>query len=124
MIGVVEDKTAKAYPLHILNWHEVVNDTVAGRGDSRLAAKEKVIGARVGDTNKAYPLSALQQLTQPLKETVGGKALTITHQPEGQSATVVETATGRPVATVTTYWFAWVTFHPETEVYGLPEGSP
>lgn len=31
VIGIVEGKTAKAYPLRILNWHEVVNDTVAGR---------------------------------------------------------------------------------------------
>jgi len=29
VIGVVEGKTAKAYPLRILNWHEVVNDKVA-----------------------------------------------------------------------------------------------
>lgn len=66
----------------------------------------------------------------PSFQTIGEGSVTygrlkyITHQPEGQSATVVETATGQPVATVTTYWFAWVTFHPETEVYGLPEGSP
>lgn len=26
VIGVVEDKVAKAYPLRILTWHEVVND--------------------------------------------------------------------------------------------------
>lgn len=31
VIGIVEGKTAKAHPLRILNWHEVVNDTVAGR---------------------------------------------------------------------------------------------
>ena len=31
VIGIVEGKTARAYPLRILNWHEVVNDTVEGR---------------------------------------------------------------------------------------------
>jgi hypothetical protein len=29
VIGFIEGKTAKAYPLRILNWHEVVNDKVA-----------------------------------------------------------------------------------------------
>jgi len=28
VIGVVEGKTAKAYPLRILNWHEIVNDDI------------------------------------------------------------------------------------------------
>jgi len=31
VIGIVEGKTARAYPLRILNWHEVVNDTAEGR---------------------------------------------------------------------------------------------
>ncbi len=31
VIGVAEGKMAKAYPLRILNWHEVVNDTLAER---------------------------------------------------------------------------------------------
>ena len=30
VIGVEVNGTAKAYPLKILNWHEVVNDTVNG----------------------------------------------------------------------------------------------
>ena len=30
VIGMVVDGEAKAYPLKILNWHEVVNDTVNG----------------------------------------------------------------------------------------------
>ncbi len=31
VIGVVEGQTAKAYPLRILNWHEVVNDQIGGK---------------------------------------------------------------------------------------------
>lgn len=31
VIGVVRKGEAKAYPLRILNWHEVVNDKVADR---------------------------------------------------------------------------------------------
>ncbi|HXV75625.1 MAG TPA: DUF3179 domain-containing (seleno)protein [Candidatus Polarisedimenticolaceae bacterium] len=31
VIGVVLDGQTRAYPLRVLNWHEVVNDTLAGR---------------------------------------------------------------------------------------------
>jgi hypothetical protein len=31
VIGVVVDRQARAYPLRVLNWHEVVNDTLAGQ---------------------------------------------------------------------------------------------
>ncbi len=34
LIGVVEGSVAKAYPLRILTWHEVVNDTL---GDKPIA---------------------------------------------------------------------------------------
>lgn len=30
VVGVVIDNEAKAYPLNILNWHEIVNDSIAG----------------------------------------------------------------------------------------------
>ena len=31
VIGVIEKDAAKAYPLRILTWHEVVNDNIGGR---------------------------------------------------------------------------------------------
>lgn len=31
ILGVALNGAAKAYPLKILNWHEIVNDTVGGR---------------------------------------------------------------------------------------------
>ena len=31
VLGVVHNGKAKAYPIKILNWHEVVNDTIAGK---------------------------------------------------------------------------------------------
>ncbi|MGH7544195.1 MAG: DUF3179 domain-containing protein [Gemmatimonadota bacterium] len=32
LLALDEDGTAKAYPIRILNWHEIVNDRVGGRG--------------------------------------------------------------------------------------------
>ena len=31
VLGVVHEGVAKAYPIKILNWHEVVNDEIAGK---------------------------------------------------------------------------------------------
>jgi len=31
ILGLVEGSEAKAYPIKILNWHEIVNDTLAGK---------------------------------------------------------------------------------------------
>lgn len=31
VLGLVDDGEAKAYPIKILNWHEIVNDTLAGK---------------------------------------------------------------------------------------------
>ncbi len=31
VLGVVHEGVAKAYPIKILNWHEVVNDQIAGK---------------------------------------------------------------------------------------------
>lgn len=31
VIGVEVDGEARAYPIRILNWHEIVNDTVSGK---------------------------------------------------------------------------------------------
>ncbi len=41
--------------------------------------------------------------------------------PVAQSARVIDSS-GRPIPSVTAYWFAWVAFHPETEVFG--DSSP
>jgi hypothetical protein len=30
VLGIVRGKTARAYPIRILNWHEVVNDRIDG----------------------------------------------------------------------------------------------
>ncbi len=88
--------------------------------DPRLHPKERVVGVRIGEKSKAYVLSALKSLGQPLKDKIGDQEITLTYDPEGQSATVTETATGKPLPAVSAYWFAWVTFHPQTEVYGAP----
>lgn len=32
VIGVYRDGVAKAYPIRIMNWHEIVNDEIAGQG--------------------------------------------------------------------------------------------
>jgi hypothetical protein len=88
--------------------------------DPRLHPKERVLGIAVGGESKAFPLRSLAVLSKPLIDTVGGKKFAITYEPEGESAAAIESETGKPYPAVTAYWFAWVTFHPETAIYHAP----
>lgn len=80
-----------------------------------LPPKEPVLGVRVGDATRAYPLSELAQRNAPLEATLNGRAFTITYDRESESARIVQSEEG--VTWMYGFWFAWHAFHPETEVY-------
>jgi len=81
------------------------------REDDRLPNKTPVIGVVLGDTRRAYLVSAIQGQWQ---DTLGTDA-TLTLQGDGQGGVaVVDMPEGTQVTH--TYWYAWVAFHPETEL--------
>ena len=53
------------------------------------------------------------------------KKITVVYNPTANSAQVVDAESGELLPSVVAYWFAWVSFHRETDVYGdpLPEGG-
>jgi hypothetical protein len=63
VIGVVIDGQARAYPLLILNWHEVVNDTLGGRPIaitySPLCDGAVAFDRRAGDETLEFGMSGL-----------------------------------------------------------------
>ncbi len=63
VIGVVVDGVARAYPLRILNWHEVVSDTLAGRPIlvtyNPLCDSAVVFDRRVAGETLAFGVSGL-----------------------------------------------------------------
>jgi hypothetical protein len=89
--------------------------------DARLSPKDKVLGFSLGGVRKAYPLSVLRDRKAPLEDHVGGKAVKIIYDSAADRAHVVDARSGELLSSVVAYWFAWATFHPQTQVYLLPE---
>lgn len=84
---------------------------------TRYHPKERVIGLSMGDQSKAYPITELaKQRKARFNDVFAGKTLTIEYDATSQSAVIYD-AQHRALPTTTLFWFAWVAFHPETEVY-------
>lgn len=84
--------------------------------DRRYATKSVVLGVKIGDLAKAYPFEELPADTDTLNDTIGNQAIVINYDLPSQSAWVLD-ADGREIPSFTAYWFAWIAFHPETEVF-------
>jgi hypothetical protein len=104
----------------------------AGGNDDRLAPKERVVYLEAGEDAVAVPFPHLaEQGTVEIE--VGGRTLTVTWEPgtasalddatiaQGRdvgSASVVDAATGDPVAFDTPFWFAVAAFRPDVRIVG------
>jgi hypothetical protein len=90
--------------------------------DDRLPLKEWVLGVEAGGATKAYPFSVLARAVDAkgeLTDTVGGKRLRVRYDRAHGTAEAFD-AEGRPWPGTMAFWFAWVAFHPLTEVLGAP----
>lgn len=86
--------------------------------DERVAPKEWVLGLSVGKARKAYPFRTLAtrvDKTGVLEDRLGGEVVRIRYDPRHRTARA-EDAAGKPLASVLAFWFAWVAFHPQTEL--------
>ena len=84
--------------------------------DDRFSRRELVIGVKLGDAAKAYPVAAILAAPDGLvRDAIGGETVVLQAGSDGKSVRVVEAPAG--AHTVHTFWFAWVAFHPETAVY-------
>ncbi len=84
--------------------------------DLSYPTKEWVLGIEVDDTFKAYPFSELEKASQPLTDQVNGQRVHIHFNPRANSASITD-ADGKPLPSMMAYWFAWYTFHPDTQVF-------
>jgi hypothetical protein len=85
--------------------------------DEIFHPKETVLGIEINGQFKAYPFSELEKLkNEKLKDKFQGEELTINYQQDSQSATI-SNSQGKELPALTTFWFAWYTFHPRTEVF-------
>ena len=82
--------------------------------------KEVVVGLEHGGVYRAYPFVELdRQGKAEFSDTLGGKRFDFRWDAQNRSLTVADEY-GRPVAAIQGFWFAWVAFHPDTEVLSAP----
>lgn len=83
----------------------------------RLHPKERVLVVVSGESAKAYPFSELEKADSPFEDKVGEKSVIINFEDGGYvSATDFDK---NPVDSFVSFWFAWYTFKPDTEVFEL-----
>ena len=80
--------------------------------------KSWVIGIRMGDTYKAYPLENLSKTDKSvLSDTIGDTPIKLYYDPTDHTVQVVNEITKATIPHVKLYWFAWQAFYPDTEIY-------
>jgi len=84
--------------------------------DKRYHPKEYVIGVEIDGKFKAYPFAELSKAPSPLKDRLAGKNYTIHYDAKHRSAEV-KGENNTSITTITSFWFAWMAFHPNSEVY-------
>lgn len=83
--------------------------------------KERVLGLEIGDRFKAYPFSEIDKAGQTsLDDQFAGQKITIHWDKDNQQASLTD-ASGRQIAAIEGFWFAWFAFHPDTEVFRASE---
>ena len=87
--------------------------------DKRFHPKEDVLGVELNGHYKAYPFTELEKTKATFTDYVGRKIITIKYSTKHRKAEAFDSK-GKILPAVKAYWFAWVAFHPETEVFQSP----
>ncbi len=85
--------------------------------DSRMDLKEIVIGVRIGDVVKAYPLRDLERVGV-ISDVIAGVDIRIERDETG-FVRVVKKSTGEVLPSTRAFWFLWATHNPMTSVYSM-----
>jgi hypothetical protein len=83
--------------------------------DSRIQAKDLVVGINVNGIKKAYPLSKLKT-RRPIKDVIEDKEILIYGGPN--STAYITDKEGNLLPGIVAYWFAWSVFNPDTLIFG------
>ncbi len=84
--------------------------------DDRYHAKELVLGLEVDGEYKCYPFSELAKTSGKIVDKFNGEQLTIKYDDENKSARALGSS-GEEYQANTLFWFAWIAFHPDSEVF-------
>lgn len=119
VLGLMLGGQARAYPIRILNWHELVNDTLGGRpvlvSYCPLCASGLVFDARVGGERLTFGVSGRLYNSDVLFYDRKTESL---WSQLAMTAVTGEMAGTRlkPIPSETTTWQRWRRVHPETTV--------
>jgi hypothetical protein len=84
--------------------------------------KERVLGLEIDGRFKAYPFVEIDRGgVRELKDRFAGENLTI-HWDKSHRRAHITDDRGSTLPTIEGFWFAWFTFHPETEIYRHDQG--
>lgn len=125
--GVSLGGEARAYPLRILTWHEVVNDTLGGVPIAvtycPLCDSVAVFDRRTADGVKEFGVSGLLYNSNVLMYDRGGRPEALWSQLEGESVSGPGAGTELKALPVElTSWAAWRARHPDTSVLSEETG--
>jgi hypothetical protein len=84
-----------------------------------LPAKNQVLGVEVDGKFNAYSFSDLTKAGKRLKDSFNGADYTIAFDSPNRSAKIVSST--KPIIYITTFWFAWYTFHLDTELFNADD---
>ena len=84
--------------------------------DDRYHPKEWVAGLEVNGVHKVYPMKELSKAAAGFEDQVGGKRLWI-HYSVKRNFLTVKTPRDEAWPHTTMFWFAWMAFHPDSEVF-------
>jgi hypothetical protein len=78
--------------------------------------KELVMGLTIGEQAKVYPFAELSKGPSVVNDRFAGRLLRIEFDARNRNGRIVDQQ-GEEIPTIIAYWFAWVAFHPDTEVF-------
>ena len=85
--------------------------------DNTLKNKSWIAGISLNGVSKAYPFSYLKK-NPSFTDLLSGRTISISFDKENRKATITDTS-GNLLTAHTMYWFAWKTFYPNTDVFGI-----
>jgi len=81
-----------------------------------LPAREKIWGLLLKGHSKAYPISALKNITK-ITDNLSGLEIQIRYNPDNNQISGIVSTTNEPLKFQNHWWFGWKEFHPDTEVW-------
>ncbi len=125
--GVTLEGVSRAYPLRILTWHEIVNDTVGGIPIAMtycpLCDSVVVFDRRTSEGVKEFGVSGLLYNSNVLMYDRGGNPEALWSQIRGESISGLKPGSSLDTLPVeVTTWASWSARRPETDVLSIDTG--